>query len=99
MDWGGWAVFGLVATTGLTTVMIVAQLGGRNSARPAAEPACTWVPRRGINVGGHQQGRLVIATEPRNGDSTQTSERPDPQHLHLPLVKFVDTTILDPHSM
>jgi hypothetical protein len=29
MDWGGWAVFGLVATTGLTAVMIIAQLGGR----------------------------------------------------------------------
>jgi hypothetical protein len=28
MDWGGWAVFGLVATTGLTAVMIVAQLAG-----------------------------------------------------------------------
>ena len=29
MDWSGWAVFGLVATTGLTVVMIAAQLGGR----------------------------------------------------------------------
>ncbi|HKH07152.1 MAG TPA: hypothetical protein VKA65_18435 [Acidimicrobiales bacterium] len=29
MDWGGWAVFGLVATTGLTVVMIAAQLVGR----------------------------------------------------------------------
>lgn len=29
MDWGGWAVFGLVATTALTTVMIVFQLTGR----------------------------------------------------------------------
>jgi hypothetical protein len=29
VDWGGWAVFGLVATAGLTAVMIVAQLGGR----------------------------------------------------------------------
>jgi hypothetical protein len=29
MDWAGWAVFGLVATTALTAVMIVAQLGGR----------------------------------------------------------------------
>ncbi|MPY91818.1 MAG: hypothetical protein GEV08_01785 [Acidimicrobiia bacterium] len=29
MDWHGWAVFGLVATTGLTTVMIAAQLAGR----------------------------------------------------------------------
>jgi hypothetical protein len=29
MDWSGWAVFGLVATTGLTAVMIVAQLAGR----------------------------------------------------------------------
>jgi len=29
MDWGGWAVFGLVATTGLTAVMIAAQLAGR----------------------------------------------------------------------
>ena len=29
MDWGGWAVFGLVATTGLTAVMIIAQLAGR----------------------------------------------------------------------
>lgn len=29
MDWGGWAVFGLVATAGLTAVMIVAQLAGR----------------------------------------------------------------------
>jgi len=29
VDWGGWAVFGLVATTGLTAVMIAAQLGGR----------------------------------------------------------------------
>jgi len=29
MDWAGWAVFGLVATTGLTAVMILAQLGGR----------------------------------------------------------------------
>ena len=29
MDWAGWAVFGLVATTGLTTVMIAAQLAGR----------------------------------------------------------------------
>lgn len=29
MDWGGWAVFGLVATTGLTVVMISAQLMGR----------------------------------------------------------------------
>jgi hypothetical protein len=28
MDWGGWAVFGLVATTGLTAVMIIAQLAG-----------------------------------------------------------------------
>jgi hypothetical protein len=29
MDWGGWAVFGLVATTLLTGVMIVFQLTGR----------------------------------------------------------------------
>ena len=29
MDWAGWAVFGLVATTGLTVVMIAAQLAGR----------------------------------------------------------------------
>jgi hypothetical protein len=29
VDWGGWAVFGLVATAGLTAVMIVAQLAGR----------------------------------------------------------------------
>lgn len=29
MDWAGWAVFGLVATTGLTVVMIGAQLAGR----------------------------------------------------------------------
>lgn len=29
MDWAGWAVFGLVATTGLTAVMIAAQLTGR----------------------------------------------------------------------
>ena len=29
MDWHGWAVFGLVATTGLTAVMISAQLMGR----------------------------------------------------------------------
>ncbi|MDQ3896950.1 MAG: hypothetical protein M3326_06840 [Actinomycetota bacterium] len=28
MDWPGWAVFGLVATTVLTAVMIAAQLGG-----------------------------------------------------------------------
>lgn len=29
MDWAGWALFGLVATTTLTAVMIVAQLAGR----------------------------------------------------------------------
>jgi hypothetical protein len=29
VDWAGWAVFGLVATTGLTAVMIAAQLAGR----------------------------------------------------------------------
>ena len=29
MDWAGWAVLGLVATTGLTAVMIFAQLAGR----------------------------------------------------------------------
>lgn len=29
MDWAGWAVFGMVATTGLTAVMILAQLAGR----------------------------------------------------------------------
>ena len=29
MDWVGWAVFGSVATTGLTAAMILAQLGGR----------------------------------------------------------------------
>lgn len=29
MDWEGWAVFGLVATTLLTTVLMLAQLGGR----------------------------------------------------------------------
>jgi hypothetical protein len=29
VDWGGWAVFGLVATAGLTAVMIGAQLSGR----------------------------------------------------------------------
>jgi hypothetical protein len=28
MDWGGWAVFGLIATAGLTAVMIAAQLAG-----------------------------------------------------------------------
>lgn len=28
MDWAGWALFGLVATTALTVVMIAAQLGG-----------------------------------------------------------------------
>ena len=28
MDWAGWALFGLVATTTLTTVMIAAQMGG-----------------------------------------------------------------------
>ena len=29
MDWSGWTVFGLVATTGLTAAMILAQLAGR----------------------------------------------------------------------
>ncbi len=29
MDWGGWAVFGLVATTLLTTVLVLVQLAGR----------------------------------------------------------------------
>jgi len=29
MDWAGWALFGLVATTSLTAAMIVAQLAGR----------------------------------------------------------------------
>lgn len=29
MDWAGWAVFGLVATTGLTALMIGAQMTGR----------------------------------------------------------------------
>ncbi|MGE0304562.1 MAG: hypothetical protein AB7Q27_02245, partial [Acidimicrobiia bacterium] len=29
MDWAGWAVFGLIATTGLTAAMILAQLSGR----------------------------------------------------------------------
>ncbi|ABL79455.1 MULTISPECIES: hypothetical protein [unclassified Nocardioides] len=28
MDWAGWALFGLLATTVLTAVMIIAQLGG-----------------------------------------------------------------------
>src|SRR5436309_14851082 len=28
MDWAGWALFGLVATTALTAIMIVAQLAG-----------------------------------------------------------------------
>ncbi len=28
MDWGGWAVFGLLATTALTAVLILSQLGG-----------------------------------------------------------------------
>jgi hypothetical protein len=28
VDWAGWALFGLVATTALTALMIVAQLGG-----------------------------------------------------------------------
>jgi hypothetical protein len=28
MDWAGWALFGLLATTGLTVVMIAAQLAG-----------------------------------------------------------------------
>ncbi len=28
MDWGGWAVFGLLATTALTAVLILAQLAG-----------------------------------------------------------------------
>jgi hypothetical protein len=29
VDWAGWSVFGLVATAGLTSVMIAAQLAGR----------------------------------------------------------------------
>lgn len=29
MDWAGWALFGLIATTALTVVMIAAQLAGR----------------------------------------------------------------------
>jgi uncharacterized membrane protein YagU involved in acid resistance len=28
MDWGGWAVFGFVATLALTAIMVLAQLGG-----------------------------------------------------------------------
>ena len=28
MDWAGWAIFGLIATAGLTVVMIGAQLAG-----------------------------------------------------------------------
>lgn len=28
MDWGGWALFGLIATSVLTAIMIAAQLGG-----------------------------------------------------------------------
>jgi hypothetical protein len=28
MDWAGWGLFGLLATTGLTARMIAAQLGG-----------------------------------------------------------------------
>ena len=30
MDWGGWAVFGVVATTVLTAVLILVQLSGRS---------------------------------------------------------------------
>jgi hypothetical protein len=30
MDWAGWALFGLVATTALTAIMIAAQLAGRS---------------------------------------------------------------------
>lgn len=30
MDWGGWALFGLVATTLLTTVLVLVQLLGRS---------------------------------------------------------------------
>lgn len=29
MDWGGWAVFGFVATVALTAILVVAQLAGR----------------------------------------------------------------------
>ena len=28
MDWGGWALFGLIATAALTAVMLSAQLAG-----------------------------------------------------------------------
>ncbi len=28
MDWGGWAVFGLLATTALTAVLTLAQVAG-----------------------------------------------------------------------
>lgn len=30
IDWSGWAVFGLLATTGLTAVMIAAQMAGQS---------------------------------------------------------------------
>ena len=30
MDWAGWALFGLIATTALTAVMVLAQLVGRS---------------------------------------------------------------------
>ena len=29
MDWAGWIIFGLVATAGLTTVMMAAELSGK----------------------------------------------------------------------
>ena len=48
MDWAGWALFGLIATTALTAAMIAAQLAGWT--RPDL-PQLLGTPVYGIALG------------------------------------------------
>jgi hypothetical protein len=51
VDWGRWALFGLVATTALTAVMIHAQLAGLTGLAGRLLPATPLVRRLSVEGG------------------------------------------------
>ena len=71
MDWAGWALFGLLATTALTAVMIVAQLAGLHPPGPA--PAARHHRHRGPRPG---PGRRVLHPPRRSAKGSRSATPP-----------------------
>ncbi len=74
MDWAGWALFGAVATTALTAVMIAAQMAGLTR----LDLPLLWVGAP-HEIGEHPVEH-PMAYRPAHPDGAKEGE----QHSHLP---------------